>query len=412
MDRDVAAFVQTCVICAQDKADHSKQAGLLQPLPIPDRPWASVSMDFITCLPPSGGYTGLYVVVCRLTKYAHFIPYEGSLSARQTAELFFKNVVKIHGLPKEIVSDRDGRFTGAFWQTLFAMCGTQLLFSSSYHPQTDGQTEIVNQIIEDYLRHYVRSDQKNWSAFVDCAEFCYNSKQHSSTGFSPFELAYGYKPVGPGEAAVQQITGGVAPAGGAFHEEWVQHLEQAKKRLDKAQARMKKQADRKRRHQEYLVGSKVYLKIDPRQFELPLGTTDRLARRYDGPFLIVERIGQVAYRLKLPEHMHVHPVFHVSMLKREVPDMDPNREQVRRGPALVVDRGEDETLEAIVSHKDRPNQFGPNRLYFCRWQGQTANDQSWRTAASLWRFENQVEEYNRLHPFPDMQGRRKRRRGV
>lgn len=114
------------------------------------------------------------------------------------------------------------------------------------------------------MRHYVCLDQKNWSSFVDCAEFCYNNKQYSSTGLSTFKLAYGYKPAGPGEAAVQQITGGVAPAGGA-----VQHLEQAKKRLEKAQTRMKKQADQKRRHQEYLVGSKVYLKIDSEQFELP-----------------------------------------------------------------------------------------------------------------------------------------------
>lgn len=171
VERDVEAYVRTCNVCLQDKAERRRSAGLLKPLPIPEGPWESISMDFITCLPPSCEYTGIFVVVDRLTKYAHFIPISSPCEAEDTAHHFFKYVFKYHGLPREIVNDRDSRFTGNFWSTLFALAGTTLRFSFSYHPETDGQTERVNQILQDYLRHYVQLDQRDWSRFLDIAEY-------------------------------------------------------------------------------------------------------------------------------------------------------------------------------------------------------------------------------------------------
>lgn len=359
LEKDADAYVRTCNVCLQDKAERRRSAGLLKPLQIPERPWESVSMDFITCLPPSGEFTGVFVVVDRLTKYAHFIPIGSPCEAEDTARYFFKFVFKYHGLPKEIISDRDSRFTGNFWSTLFALAGTTLRFSSSYHPETDGQTERVNQILEDYLRHYVQLDQRDWSKYLDIAEYSYNSHRHSSTGFSPFELSCGYQPLSPGDLAAQSVAT-VAPAGGNFLEAWRSRLQAARGSLEKAHKWYKKYADRRRRHEVFSVGERVYLKMDPGQFALPQGMTDRLARRYDGPFKIVEKINDLVYRLELPSHMQVHPVFHISMLRAAPKGSDPHRVVVNRGPALIMEKGEDFQLEEILKHKDWRNQFGPN----------------------------------------------------
>ena len=152
--------VQECSICQQNKIEHIHPAGLLQPLPIPEQKWESISMDFITGLPKVQGKDCLYVMVDRLTKFAHFFSISSDYFAAQVVELFFREVFKLHGLPKTIVSDRDSRFTGAFWQELFRVAGSKLATSTIYHPQSDGQTEIVNKWIEGYLRNYVTGQKQ------------------------------------------------------------------------------------------------------------------------------------------------------------------------------------------------------------------------------------------------------------
>ncbi|KAL0311786.1 UNVERIFIED_CONTAM: Transposon Tf2-11 polyprotein [Sesamum radiatum] len=154
MRDDVETYVRTCLICQQDKADHQKKAGLLQPLPISTRPWESVSMDYISGLPKVGDLGSIIVVVDRLSKYATFIAAPKHVTAEGTAHLFFKHIVKYWGLLKDIVSDRDSRFTGVFWTELFKILGSKLSMSSSYHPQSDGQTERFNSMLEEYLRHF------------------------------------------------------------------------------------------------------------------------------------------------------------------------------------------------------------------------------------------------------------------
>jgi hypothetical protein len=194
MRKDVEAFVQRCTICQQAKTEHCKLPGLLKPLPIPPEAWHTISLDFIEGLPHSYHYDTILVVIDKLTKYGHFIPLKHPFSAMSIARLFLDNVYRLHGLPKVIISDRDKVFISTFWRQLFKLADTTLNLSSSYHPQTDGQTERLNQCLETYLRCLVHANPAKWSAWLPQAEYWYNTNFHSSLGRSPFEVLYGHKP--------------------------------------------------------------------------------------------------------------------------------------------------------------------------------------------------------------------------
>lgn len=186
------------------KAQRQLPKGLLQPLPVPQERWESISMDFITTLPRSSeGNTQILVVVDRLSKMAHFIPCKKAVSAPNVASLFIQHVFKLHGLPKSIVSDRDPKFTGHFWTSLFKSLGTNLLFSSAYHPQTNGQTERVNQILEEMLRHYIQSRLASREDYLPLVEFAYNNSFHSAIGMTPFQASYGHTPILPTNFVLQ-----------------------------------------------------------------------------------------------------------------------------------------------------------------------------------------------------------------
>ncbi|KAL3524838.1 hypothetical protein ACH5RR_013210 [Cinchona calisaya] len=188
MRDDVETYVRTCLVCQQDKIEQSKTAGLLEPLPVPERPWESVSMDFIVGLPKFEGCQTIMVVVDRFSKYGTFIAASKDCPAEEAARLFMKHIIKYWGVPRIIVSDRDPRFTGKFWTELFELLGSELNMSTSSHPQMDGQTERANALLELYLRHYVSSTQQNWAKLLDVAQFSFNLQVNESTGKSPFEI--------------------------------------------------------------------------------------------------------------------------------------------------------------------------------------------------------------------------------
>lgn len=194
MRRDVKKFVDACYTCQTTKYSTQKPAGLLQPLPIPTQVWEDVSIDFVTGLPQSRGYTAIMVVVDRLSKYAHFAPLLTKFDAWRVANVFVDTVVKHHGFPKTLISDRDPVFLSEVWENLLRLSGTKLKFSTAYHPQTDGQTEVRNRGLEQYLRAFVSDRPTKWTNFLPWAELALNCFYHEGLGTSPFRALYGREP--------------------------------------------------------------------------------------------------------------------------------------------------------------------------------------------------------------------------
>ena len=186
MKADVVRFCETCDICQKIKTSNFNRYGFLIPNPIPSKPYASISMDFIVNLPMSGEYNTIFVVVDRLTKHASFIPTSTGINARDFARLFAKHIICRYGIPESIISDRDPRWTSDFWKGIAQEIKTRMLLSSSHHPQHDGQTEILNRMLETMLRAYVNDDRNDWAEWLHLLEFAYNSAVHSSTGTTPF----------------------------------------------------------------------------------------------------------------------------------------------------------------------------------------------------------------------------------
>ncbi|KZV16853.1 hypothetical protein F511_09784 [Dorcoceras hygrometricum] len=390
---DVEAFVKTCLVCQQDKGEAHAPKGLLQPLPIPEHPWASVSMDFIIGLPPSEGCGSIIVVVDRFSKYATFIPAPKDCTAEQAAGLFLKHVVKYWGVPGNIVSDRDPRFTGKFWTELFKLLGSHLSFSTSMHPQTDGQTERVNALLEAYLRHFVSASQRDWAKLLDVAQFSFNLQPNESTSKSPFELILGYRPTTPQD--IGEGYTGANPAAYKFAKEWQEQADIAKSYLHKAAKRMKKWADKKRTPAEFTVGDLVLVKIYTQQKHK--GLHKGLIRRYEGPFRIEKRIGKVAYKLELPPKLKkFYPVFHVSLLKPFQQDMeDPDRNSSKRAP-IGVKVSYDWEVEAILADRVvRRKHHPPSHQYLVKWKGLPDSETSWEPSEGLWQFEDHVSFFHK-----------------
>lgn len=325
----VENFVKQCLVCQQSKHEHCRPAGKLQPLPIPLVPWQDISMDFITGLPKSDGYEVIMVVVDRLTKFAHFTPLKHPFTAVQVARALWDTVIKLHGVPLTIVSDRDPIFTSNLWRELLATSGTKLLYSTAYHPQTDGQTERVNQSLEMYLRSAVHDSPKQWRRWLPAAEFWYNSSHHASPDCSPFKALFGREPnLG---AMLQWDDAAIS----SEDMDWIGHTVRLRAQLQRAQDRIKKKADRNRSERTFAVGEQVLLKLQPyAQSTVANRPCRKLAYKYFGPFPVEEKIGELAYKLTLPSDARIHPVFHVSQLKPFTPDYTPVFGDLPRPPDL------------------------------------------------------------------------------
>ncbi|KAL0387779.1 UNVERIFIED_CONTAM: Transposon Tf2-11 polyprotein [Sesamum radiatum] len=336
MKKDVAEFVAKCMTCQQVKAEHQAPAGKLRPLSIPEWKWKKITMDFVVGLPRTlRKHDAIWVIVDRLTKSAHFLPIRLGDSLDKLAELYVSEIVKLHGVPVSIVSDRDPRFTSRFWGSLQGALGTKLHFSTAFHPQTDGQSERTIQTLEDMMRACIMEFKGNWDDHLPLMEFAYNNSFHSSIDMAPYEALYGRRCRSP---VCWDIEGLRQLEGPELVQETVEKIQIVKKCLKAAQDRQKSYVDKHHREMEYEVGDKVFLKVSPWKGILRFGKQGKLSPRYIGPYEIIERIGPLAYRLALPvELSQIHDVFHVSMLRR-----------YRSDPSHVIHEPEVEISEQLT----------------------------------------------------------------
>jgi hypothetical protein len=329
MKREIAKYISECDTCQRIKASHLKVAGTLQPLPIPSWKWDDICLDIIVGLPnTSQHHDSIWVIVDRLTKTAHFLPVHTTHRTEKYTEIYIDQIVRLHGITRTIVSYRGTPFVAHFWEQLQISLGTTVIRSSAYHPQTDGQMERVNQILEDMLRACVIHYGKNWDKCLSLAEFSYNNSYQSSLKMAPFEALYGRRcrtPLNWSQAGERAI----------FGPELVLEVEDKirviKKNLEAAQARQKSYHDKRRKPLQFEVGDHVYLKVSPTKGVQRFGIKGKLVARY------------IAYQLKLPPHMSaIHNVFHVSQLKKCV-----------RVPIEVLSSPELE-IELDLSYQEHP----------------------------------------------------------
>ncbi|KAG6508994.1 hypothetical protein ZIOFF_034377 [Zingiber officinale] len=331
--------------------------------------WPDISMDFIEGLPRVKGKSVLFVIVDRLSKYAHFIPLAHPYTAISVVGIFFTEIFRLHGMPESIVSDRDKVFLSSFWQELFRLCGTKLSFSSAYHPQTDGQTEVVNRTIEMYLRYLVRDQPQKWLEWLPWVEYCYNTSFHTALGATPFQLVYGREP-----PRLLSYSGGstrVAAVDRALMER-DEVLQVARAHLLQSQQRTKLAFDSSHRELSFAVGDWVWLRLQPyRQLSMARQRHHKLLPKYFGPFQVPARIGSIAYRLDLPPDSRIHDVFHVSLLKPykgSPPDNAGTLPQMCDGQALPVPQ---------TSLRSRLNKV--TREYLVHWAGSSIEDATWES---------------------------------
>jgi len=341
-------YVRSCTSCARAKTPCHRPYGLLKQLPIPEKPWNSISMDFIEQLPSSTGFTAILVVVDRLSKQAIFIPTHDTITSPELAKLFLLHVFSKHGVPTHVTSDRGTEFVSHFFRSLRKALDMRLHFTSSYHPEGDGQTERSNQTLEQYLRIYCNYQQDNWVDLLPLAEFAYNNAPSATTGVSPFFANKGYHPnisVYP----ERDMTSAWARDYTVDLELLHQYL---REEMANAQLRYQGPADAKRTPApDFKVGEQVYVKAKYFRSTRP---SKKLSEKNLGPYTIIAQVGSLSFTLHLPDSMRaVHPIFHVSQLELAIPNTIPDR--IQPPPPLVKVDGEPEfeIAEILNSKVDR-----------------------------------------------------------
>ncbi|MBW0555966.1 hypothetical protein O181_095681 [Austropuccinia psidii MF-1] len=337
MNQFIKDYVSSCQQCSRKKNIHHKNFGLLKPFPVPNGPWICLSMDFITQLPLSNSFDSILVIVDRFSKMAVFIPTMSSITSLDLAHLLIKNIFSNHGHPSSIVSDRGPLFVSSFWTNLCQKLKISRDLSTAYHPETDGQTERVNQILEQYLQMYVSYHQDDWNTWIPLAEFAYNNSDHSSTKQSPLFTVYGGDPQFDSVHITQDT-----PAGKLSTK--IQSVQQEGKR------------------------------------ELEVA---------------MNRLRESQYSCLPPQWKYTHPVFHISLLEPVKTSTIPNRNQEPPPPIIIEEEEEWEVSQILDSKLKRRKVW-----YLVEWKGfsQDSERSIWEPAENLTNCPELVKDFHSLYP--------------
>ncbi|KAF8676560.1 hypothetical protein RHS04_06494 [Rhizoctonia solani] len=369
-------WVECCPTCQANCCTHAPVIAL-KPLEVPPYPFHTILYDFITGFPKSQGFDTILVVIDSFSKFGHFIPTTKKVSAKGLAELFISHVWKLHGLPVKTISDRGTMFTGKFLRALYQCLGVKPAFSSAYHPESDGQTERVNQFIEFYLRSYVAADHSDWATWLLLAEYAYNNAKHAATGKTPFKLVYGRNPV----MNPSNVPANVPEANQVANTlawEW----KEAEAALRMTKERM---AGNKGIIPEYSIGEKVWL--DAKNIEIR-SNSNKLDPRRLGPFEVTKKISSHAYCLKLPKSLKIHNIFYVGLLSKSY--KSPSQPFPEKPPPETIEGEEEYEVEQIIDSKQQQGKW----FYLIKWKGYGPEDNSWEPEELLEHSQDKIKHFN------------------
>ncbi|SJL13290.1 uncharacterized protein ARMOST_16730 [Armillaria ostoyae] len=377
MKKDIESYVAGCETCQRTKSNTQAKSAPLHPNAILTEPWTHISVDMVTGLPDSNGHDALLVIVDRFSKAIILVPCNVELLAEGWAQILRDHVYAHHGMPQVVISDRGPQFVSAFMKELYRMLDITQNASTAFHPQTDGQTERVNQEVEKYLRIFINYHQDDWADWLPLAEFAHNNHAHSAMGRSPFMILYGRNPrIIPDSPRTPNSK---TPAASDFSKAMQKIHKETETGLEEAAGRMKAQYDKhKRPAREYRVGDKVWL--DATNLHLPR-PKKKLNDRRVGPFLVLKKTGASAYKLKLPPHWKIHPRFNEKLLTPFVPPSFPNQEQPPPPPPDLIDGEEEWEIKEILDSKTH------------KWTGHTQEHNSWVAASEMGNAQEAIAEY-------------------
>ncbi len=390
MSKMISSFCDSCELCKRSKGNYQPPPGKLHSLPVPTAPWDSIGMDFIGPFPEVDQFNYLWVVICRMTSMVHLIPLTTRTTATELSWIYLKEVCRLHGLPSSIVSDRDSKFTSKWWTELHRLLGVKLRMSTSFHPQTDCQTERVNRSIAQILRAVVSADQSNWVAKLPMVEFALNSSASSTTGLAPFEANYGFL---PSMMNVHRRNLECAPGVAAFAEKARQNLADVYDAIIERRVFQTYHANAKRRDEPSIhAGDMVYLSTS--NLALPKGRASKLLPKYIGPYKVIQAFPESSnYLLELPASLkarNIHPKFHASKLRPHTPNdalLFPNR-----APVDPYDWGTPDDAEWVV-----------DEITAHRWNGKHLQLQvRWNLGDTTWEPRSHCEELEALERYLEL----------
>jgi len=378
--KDVEQYCNDCLKCRRSVTARHRPYGLLNPLPTPEGPWSDVTMDFITDLPPSKYlgqvYDSILVIVDRLTKMAHYVPAKAGWTAQDLAQVWIREVVRLHGTPKNIVSDRGPIMNSKFWDSFCHYLGTMRIMSSAYHPETDGQTERQNQTLEQYLRCYCCLEQDDWALWLPVAEFAYNDSQHSTTGLTPFQSYHGAHPRAPDWPGMP-LGEGDSQLGNYLAARVLSLQAECKRKIEASNRYQIQYRNKKRKHITLKAGDQVLISNRHMRSTRP---KKKLDWKYVGPGTIVAQIGRDAYQVDLPSLKGIHPVFHVSLL--EPYTQKGTIESQSSSPVDTLHEFGDDVyyVEKIL---DRRQSSVGTWEYLVKWEGYPDSENSWEPGPNI-----------------------------